>query len=248
MVLPVLSVVTGDNSDLIARVARLYARQEHRIADLTWGKGVFWRKLPHLSVTGSDLVTVPERPYDFRSTPYADQSFDIVVLDPPYIHSPGRHITDRRYQNAATTAGMRHDDIRRLYAEGMREAMRICRPGGQVWVKCKDQVQAAVQRWAHTEILVDAQALGLYARDLFLLVPTSRTPSGRWERQFHARKVHSYLWVFTLGHGRLEPVEAVARRPPHNMVCIRCKAAFTAKRSDARYCGGACRVAAHRAS
>ena len=196
MTAPVVSVVTGDNSDLIAEVARLYLKPEHRVADLTYGKGVFWRKLPRVDVTGSDIITVPERPYDLRSTPYEPASFDVVVLDPPYIHSPGDHTTDHRYQNAATTKGFLHADIRKLYQDGMREAARIAKPGGQVWVKCKDQVQSSIQRWAHVEMLADAQALGLYGRDLFILVPTSRTPAGRWARQFHARKVHSYLWVF----------------------------------------------------
>jgi len=191
------SIVEGNNADLIAHVAELYAKPTSHIADVTWGKGVFWRKCPHLDVTGSDLMTVPERPYDFRSLPYLPESFDIVVLDPPYIHSPGNHVTDSRYQNAATTKGMLHKDIRQLYIDGMREAARVAKSdGGQVWVKCKDQVQSGMQRWAHVEMLHDALSLGLIGRDLFVLIPKSRTPGGRWNVQHHARKVHSYLWVF----------------------------------------------------
>lgn len=192
----VLSVVHGNNADLIKEVAKLYANSDSKIADLTFGKGVFWRKCEHLDVTGSDLITVPERAYDFRSTPYKDEQFNIAVLDPPYIHSPGKHTTDHRYQNAATTKGMLHKDIRQLYVDGMKEAMRITGVGGQIWVKCKDQVQSGMQRWAHVEMLVDAQNMGLFGRDLFILLPTSKTPAGRWKTQHHARKPQSYLWVF----------------------------------------------------
>jgi hypothetical protein len=106
------SVVTGNNADLIAEVAKLYAQGDPKIADLTYGKGVFWRQCPELNVTCSDLITVPDRPYDFRDTPYRDATFDIAVLDPPYIHSPGEHQTDSRYQNAATTKGMLWRDLR----------------------------------------------------------------------------------------------------------------------------------------
>lgn len=194
--MPVFSVVTGDNSDLLLEVSNLYATPKMKIADLTFGKGVFWRKTPHLNVVGSDIITVPERPYDFRNTPYEDGTFDVVVLDPPYIHSPGNHPADSRYQNAATTKGFLHADIRKLYVDGMIEAKRIVKPTGQVWVKCKDQVQSSIQRWAHVEMLEDAQSLGMYGRDLFILVPTSRMSTNRWENQYHARKVHSYLWVF----------------------------------------------------
>ena len=49
---------------------------------------VFWRKTPELRVFGSDLITQPKRPHNFCDLPYADQTFDIAVLDPPYIHSP----------------------------------------------------------------------------------------------------------------------------------------------------------------
>ena len=188
------AVVHGNNADLIQNVCALHLREGDTIADVTYGKGVFWRKMPDADVTGSDLITVPERPYDFRNLPYADNQFDIAVLDPPYIHSPGQHVTDSRYQNKATTRGMLHADIRQLYVDGMRECARIARR--QVWVKCKDQVQSGLQRWAHCEMLADALSLGLFGRDLFILLAQSQTPSGRWKVQHHARKPHSYLWVF----------------------------------------------------
>jgi hypothetical protein len=192
------SVVTGNNSDLIEEVARLYAAGDPKIADLTYGKGVFWRKTPHLRVFGSDRVTQPKRPHDFTALPYRDATFDIAVLDPPYIHSPGKHQTDSRYQNAATTKGMLWCDLRQqLYIPGMKEAMRIVKPdGGQVWVKCKDQVQSGMQRWCHVELCHDAMAMGLYPRDLFILIASSRTSNNRWSVQHHARKPHSFLWVF----------------------------------------------------
>lgn len=192
------AVVHGNNADLIAEVAKLYAQGNPKIADLTYGKGVFWRKTPHLRVFGSDVITVPKRPHNFTDLPYRDATFDIAVLDPPYIHSPGKHQTDARYQNAATTKGMLWGDLRReLFIPGMKEAMRIVRPeGGQVWVKCKDQVQSGMQRWCHVELCHDALALGLWPRDLFILMATSRTSDTRWSVQHHARKPHSFLWVF----------------------------------------------------
>ncbi|MEO9602903.1 MAG: hypothetical protein ABJ051_10065 [Lentilitoribacter sp.] len=191
---PVEALVHGDNADLIKTVASLYAKDtDLKIADVTYGKGVFWRKCPHLDVTGSDLVTVPERSYDFRNLPYEDKSFDIVVLDPPYVHSPGNHMTDANYQNAQTTKGHLYDDIMKLYRDGMKEASRVARR--QIWVKCKDQVQAGQQCWAHIDILNEATKLGMRGRDFFTLIPTARTPNGRWTIQHHARKPMSYLWV-----------------------------------------------------
>jgi len=194
--MPVTAIVYGNNADLIAEVASLHVQEGDTIADLTYGKGVFWRKCQHLDVTGSDIVTVPERPYDYRRTPYGDKAFDIAVLDPPYIHSPGNHTTDHRYQNAATTKGLLQPEIMLNYALGMIEAKRIAKR--QVWVKCKDQVQGGLQRWSHCELHNIGMSVGLYARDLFILVADAQTPRGRWKVQHHARKPHSYLWVFDI--------------------------------------------------
>jgi hypothetical protein len=218
----VQSVVYGNNADLIAEVSTLYAKPGVRIADVTFGKGVFWRNTPDLDVTGSDLKTVPDRPYDFTSLPYKDGEFDIAVIDPPYIHSPGNHVTDNRYQNAATTKGFYHKDIRaKLYVAGMRECMRIVKPeGGQVWVKCKDQVQSGLQRWAHVEMCSDAVQLGLYPRDLFILIAKARTPGGRWSVQHHARKPQSYLWVFERPTSVLAKQIAREKLGPENLANV----------------------------
>ena len=70
------------------------------------------------------------------------------VLYGPDIHNPGKHITDYRYNNAATTGGMYHREIvTRFYYPGMAEAARILKPGGQLWVKCKDEIESSEQCW-----------------------------------------------------------------------------------------------------
>lgn len=199
---PVVSIVNGNNADLIVEVARLYIRDGAEVADVTWGRGAFWTKANNgrFKVRGSDIAehiaTDGIIQADFRSLPYSDASFDVVVLDPPYVHNPGKHQTDSRYNNANTTSGMYHADIRTMYREGMAEAMRVLRPGGLVFVKGKDEIESGKQCWSQTELLLDAQAIGLYGKDSFVLVPTSRTSMRRWDTQKHARKVHSFLWVF----------------------------------------------------
>lgn len=201
----VYTAVTGKkNSDLIAEVCRLYLVPGSVVADVTWGRGAFWTSVDQsiFTLLATDIdpsrgVTVA----DFRQLPYADDSIDIVVLDPPYVHNPGNHMTDTRYNNAATTKGMYHHDIMDLYEEGIKEARRVLRHTGQLWVKCKDEVEGGRQRWSHIELLCTAERYGFYGRDLFVLVPASGTAAGRWKRQLHARKNHSYLWVFDVGCG-----------------------------------------------
>lgn len=198
----ITSVVNGNNADLIVHIAPLYIPAGSVVRDVTWGKGAFWKKMDtgSISLVGSDIaphVAVGDVLLaDFRALPDADGSADVVVLDPPYIHNPGKHQTDSRYNNAATTGGMSHNDIRALYGDGMAEAMRVLKPGGRLLVKGKDEIESGRQCWSHAELREDAEVLGFYSKDFFILVPTSRTSMNRWSTQKHARKVHSFLWVF----------------------------------------------------
>jgi hypothetical protein len=234
----------GTNASLIRHVARLYIADGALVADVTYGKGVFWRKTDtsRFTLLTSDKLTVPERPYDFRQLPYASGSLDVVVCDPPYIHNPGIHRYDHQYQNSATTGGLSHDGILQLYQEGMQEARRVLKPSGsQLWVKCKDEVSSGKQCWSHLEIYNLARALGFAARDLFVLVSKSPLLGYRWTHQLHARKTHSYLWVFTVGRFRAPRLTDARQR-----LCAQCQGPFTPRRSTGKYCRDACRQAAYR--
>jgi hypothetical protein len=192
------TVVRGTNADLIAVAAKLYLPAGATVADVTYGKGVFWRNLAtaRFTLLSSDIdpeagVTVA----DFRALPYEDGSVDVVVLDPPYVHGGVVAGVDRCYNNAATTPQLGHDSILKLYRQGIVEATRVVRPGGQLWVKCKDEIESGRQRWSHIELLDIACGLGWRGRDLFVLTPSSRIPANRGRRQLHAHKTHSFLWI-----------------------------------------------------
>lgn len=187
--------IVGNNSDLIAIVAEMYLKHGDKVADVTYGKGVFWRKVDttKYEMHPSDIKTGPEF-YDFRNLPYGDATFDVVVLDPPYVHNPGKKfMMSANYRND-TTIGKYHVDIIQLYSEGMAEAWRILKVGGLLWVKCKDEIESSYQCMSNIEIHNEAVRLGFIVQDFFIL--KQKNDPYIQHKQKHARKKHSYLWVF----------------------------------------------------
>jgi hypothetical protein len=194
----VFSSITGDNSVLISQVAKLYLKPGDVVADVTYGKGIFWKKIDvdQFEFHSSDLLTC-ENKYDFRKLPYPKGVFDIMVLDPPYSHHPGKMMVNDNYKNAETTKNMYHRDIIKLYRDGMAEAKRVLKnPGGMLWVKCKDEIESSYQRWSHIELYNIAVNLGFFAKDFFVLTQKNN-PYIQHEQQ-HSRKNFSMLWIFKL--------------------------------------------------
>ena len=211
----VFSAYLGGNDDTFPHILDLYVAPGSVVADVTFGRGVFWRNVPAGSykLLPSDLQTG----VDCRELPYQDATIDCVVLDPPYMHSPGgtahtaHSAFERHYRNNGTgnrTTKKYHEAVVELYEQAGKEAYRVLRDRGVLIAKCQDEVCANRQRFTHVEIMQSYERLGFVAEDLFVIVRQNRPGVSRTVRQVHARKNHSYFLVFwknSSGNGIWEP-------------------------------------------
>ena len=199
----VWSAFLDGNDRAFPRVLDLYVKPGSIVADVTYGKGVFWRHVPSglYKVRATDIQTG----VDCRDLPYEDGEIDCVVLDPPYMHSPGgaTHRTqpafEEHYRNNGSgnqTGSKYHEAVLDLYRVAGEEAYRVLRDRGVLIVKCQDEVCSNRQRFTHVEIIQAYEDTGFVAEDLFVVVRNNRPGVSRTVRQVHARKNHSYFLVF----------------------------------------------------
>ena len=199
----ILSAHFGTNEEIFPAVLSLYVPHGSMIADVTYGKGVFWRRVDTAlyRLLKSDL----SQGIDCRNLPYTSKSLDCVVLDPPYMHTPGgtAHTNHQNfetyYKNNGSgngTGKKYHEAVLALYFEAAREAHRVLKRDGIFIVKCQDEVCANKQRLTHVELTIEYLQMGFLVEDLFVLIRNGKPGVSRMLKQVHARKNHSYFMVF----------------------------------------------------
>ena len=206
----IVSAYVGNNADIFPNVLRLHVPEGSKVADVTYGKGVFWRKAQteRYDFHPSDIADG----IDCRDLPHEDESFDCIVFDPPYMEGffrdgnsikagAGTHNAFRdHYANGHEApkngGGKWHAAVVELYKEGGREAHRVLRDSGVFIVKCQDEVSANRQNLTHVEVITAYADMGFFCKDLFVVVRPNKPGMSRLLKQAHARKNHSYFLVF----------------------------------------------------
>lgn len=206
----VMSAHVGGNADVFPKILELYVPEGSRIADVTYGKGVFWRRVDEGKY--NLIKTDAQMGIDARDLPFDDASLDALVLDPPYMEGFYRRMEDHQggqgthrafseyYSHLQAQEGgcgrpKYHDAVLDVYYRAGEEALRVLKDRGVFIVKCQDEVSANVQRLTHVEILNYYSSIGFVPEDIFVVVRTNKPAVSRLLKQRHARKNHSYFLV-----------------------------------------------------
>lgn len=218
----VFSAYHASNDEVFPQILKLYVPPGSLVADVTYGNGVFWKQasVGAYTLKATDLRTGT----DCRKLPYGDTTFDCVVFDPPYMHTPGgtahqnhQNFEHYYYNNGTENGGKKyHEAVLDLYFRGAREAYRVLRSEGIYIVKCQDEVCANQQRLTHVEIINELATMGFIVEDLFVVLRKNKPGVSRILRQVHARKNHSYFLVFRKAkQTRYRPLERTDQTALH---------------------------------
>lgn len=202
----IYSASVGTNADLFPQVLSLYVKKGSTIADVTYGKGVFWRKvkLSEYKLIASDLKTGT----DMCKLPYKDGTIDAVVIDPPYMPTEQTGVSqisdyygiERKFEKNKWDKA-----VLELYHNGMLEAKRVLTKKGVLIVKCQDMVCTNKQVLVHVDLINFMSKHDFKCEDIFVLVQSNKRKHPQ-KRQLHARKNHSYFLVFLRGKEKWEGI------------------------------------------
>jgi hypothetical protein len=187
-----------DEREIIKDILYLHADSQPIDCDPTYSIGNFYKGIPapvHRFDKYPQVPGVIEATSD--NIPLDNMSVNVIMFDPPFViggldHEgikEGSNIISRRFTNFQS-----FDELKKMYHGSLKEFYRILKYDGIVIFKCQDCVASAKQHFSHCWVMYEALKIGFYPKDLFILFAKNRLTDGR--KQQHARKYHSYFWVF----------------------------------------------------
>lgn len=197
----VVRSISYDQDEIIQGIMTLHLDGAPFECDPTYSKGVFYKNLPAPRLK-FDLA--PQYPdviqSDCRNLPLEDESIQSIMFDPPFLQRSGKgSIMKDRFGEFNTIP-----NLWMFYYASLKEFYRVLRPGGILAFKCQDTVSCGKNYMSHVEIMNQAVSVGFYPKDIFILLAKSRMSQWNIKKQQHARKFHSYFWVF---EKRKSPIE-----------------------------------------
>lgn len=186
------SVESGTSAQTIAKIMRVLFPDARTVCDLTYGSALFWRGSEGLSIVGMDKnpAKYPHVIGDFTCAPFADRSFHVAVLDPPFHTDPGRGkpgIMSTRFGSYKNL-----DDLEEAVTAGVKEAWRISRLG--IIVKSQNYKHSNRAIWMTDWIRRAVPDQEPY--DEIHQISRSKVIDQKWTRQLSAWSNCSTLTVF----------------------------------------------------
>ena len=200
----IIKSVSYDQDEIIRWIIKLYCPDGIHL-DPTYSKGNFYKNIspPELKFDINPCIEGVKQA-NCCNLPIENSSMRSIMFDPPFVAA----IPKGEAQGIITKRFSFYRNIQHemwdMYCSALSEFVRILRPGGTLIIKCQDTIDSSKQYFSHIEIHNMAVKLGLYAKDLFILVAKNRIIGKTHRNQQHARKYHSYFLVFKKENSRVK--------------------------------------------
>lgn len=192
----VIKSVQNSDRDILLSIKTMYLNGENFDLDPCFSVGKFYEDLeiPKCKLDKDPKVDGVIKNDIMLGIPMESSSINSIVFDPPFMF--GKHgKTDENIMTKRFTMFDTWEDLENMYKKSLSEFYRILKKGGIVAFKCQDYTDSKTTL-THCFVHNWAIDIGFKSEDLFIMV----FKGGRiWNSnlvQRHARKYHSYWFVF----------------------------------------------------
>lgn len=184
------TIMEGTSTEVIDGLITVLFPDAESIYDPTYGNGVFWKGFLH-PVLGSDILPTrsPDLVADFTRLPFKDETFDLVVFDPPFQTDMGKNkpsVMGKRFATYPTIL-----ELKWAVLQGVLECWRTCKLG--IIVKVQDYNHANKKVWMSDWI---REAIPVDPYDVVYLKQARKMNDPKWKNQLSVRTNHSTFWVY----------------------------------------------------
>lgn len=186
--------VSDSQTEILNWIIQLYCPDGFDL-DPTYSKGVFYKNVPEPrlkfdlkpQINGVQQANCTNLPIETRS-------IRSIIFDPPFMF--GTHgQTKNNIMNKRFTMFDTWPELCIMYQDSLKEFHRILVKNGILAFKCQDYTDSKTTM-THCYVYQWARQLGFYPKDIFVLIATRGRIYNPKLIQRHARKFHSYWWIF----------------------------------------------------
>lgn len=191
----VIKSVSRNQTEILSNILQLYVKTPTFDCDLTYSIGNFYLQLPKSQLRFDKYPQVEGvKPLDEVSE-IEDNSLHLVVIDLPFVV---KSVENAKHSKVAQRFN-HFLTVKELYdtnAEMLSLAYRLLGKGGYLIMKTMDFAFTSKQVWVSNFIQNKATEIGFTLEDTFILIANKRLLQTKGTIQRHARKFHSYFFVF----------------------------------------------------
>lgn len=207
----IIKSISYDEDEIIESILQLHCQYPIEL-DPTYSKGNFYKgKIPaplHKFDISPQIKEVKQA--NAEKLPLEDLSINTIMFDPPFLATTGKSLKSNDNNNKINKRfGVypSEKELHQFYVNSLREFYRILKPNGILIFKCQDKISSGKQYLSHCFIIQEAEKLGYYTKDMFILLAKNRIVAD-WQlkNQKNARKFHSYFLVFEKSTKKIEYV------------------------------------------
>jgi hypothetical protein len=179
---------------IVALILRVLFPDAAMALDVTYGSGAFWDGSAHVSVRAHDAdpTRAPDGVMDFRALEYDDDTFDVVLFDPPHLADAGELSLMRERFGTYSLA-----ELKLAMCEGASEAWRVGRLG--IVVKVTDHIHAGEGPWFRRQTGWVIDVIGQEPYDVVHQVRSTPLVDPKWQQQLSAYNNGSTYLIFRKG-------------------------------------------------